>query len=211
VDRYNWEALSRMPGTKITVRASRWGKQRGDWKHVNDTTDFKIGAYVMLLANKMEDGELVFANGDCGHIREYQNGVFTVELVRNGKEVEVVPITRSNSQKDKPAGWYGDDEVPVDGGWYAKPHRTSGRDRKYVEGQVKYFPMRLAWASTVHKVQGLSLDRIQVDIRNSFFSAPSMEYVALSRCRSLAGLRIVGMREKFEKNCKTDQKVARWL
>jgi len=211
VDNYNWESLSRLPGKKIPVRSYRWGKLRGDWKLIPDVAEFKVGAYVMLLANKMEEGQLVYANGDCGHIRDYADGVFTVELVRNGEEVEVYPITRANSFKDKPDGWYGEEDAEVEGGWYPKPHRTSGKDRKYVEGQVKYFPMRLAYASTVHKSQGLSLDRIQVDIRNSFFGSAAMEYVALSRCRTLEGLRIVGMREKFEKNCKTDAKVARWL
>lgn len=211
VDRYNWEALSRVRGTKIPVRASRWGKQRGDWKLIPDQSDFKVGAYVMLLANKMEDGELVYANGDCGHVVGWEHNQFQVELVRNGEVVEVGQIIRHNAQKDRPDGWYGDE--PKDGvslpEWYPCPHR--GREKKYVEGQVKFYPLRLAWASTVHKSQGLSLDCCQIDIRNHFFSSSAMEYVALSRCRTLEGLRLVGMREKFAKNCKTDPKVARWL
>jgi ATP-dependent DNA helicase PIF1 len=80
-----------------------------------------------------------------------------------------------------------------------------------VEGQVQFWPVRLAYASTVHKSQGLSLDRIQCDIRDQFFGQPAMAYVALSRCRTLAGLRIVGQRERFIRQCNTDARVRRWL
>jgi len=63
---------------------------------------------------------------------------------------------------------------------------------KWVIGEVTYMPLRLAYASTVHKTQGLTLDRIQIDPSNAFFGAPSMAYVALSRVRSHEGLRLVG-------------------
>jgi ATP-dependent DNA helicase PIF1 len=212
VDNYNWEALRRVPGTKITVRAQRWGKQRGDWKLIPETVEFKVGAYVMLLANKMEDGNLIYANGDCGHIREYDRGVFAVELVRNGATVEVEPIARSNDSKDRPDGWYGDEEEPVMSEYWAKPHvRGTKREKRYVQGQVRYFPMRLAYATTVHRSQGLSLDRLQFDFRGHFAGSAAMAYVSISRCRSLEGLRLVGMKEIFERRVKADPRVARWL
>jgi ATP-dependent DNA helicase PIF1 len=211
VDRYNWEALNKVKGNKITVRASRWGRQRGDWKLVGDTSDFKIGAYVMLLANRMEDGELIYANGDCGHVRGFEHNRFQVELIRNKEIVDVEPIVRSNEYKEKPDGWYGDEsksamQYPD---YFPKPHRNA--KRRYVEGQLKYFPLRLAWASTVHRSQGLSLDRIQFDFRGHFAGAAAMTYVSLSRCRTLEGLRLVGMKEIFERRVKCDPRVARWL
>jgi ATP-dependent DNA helicase PIF1 len=76
---------------------------------------------------------------------------------------------------------------------------------------VEYYPMRLAYASTCHKSQGLSLDRAQVDFRNPFFGANSMLYVSLSRVRTFEGLRIVGNKETFVARCKVDPKVTRWL
>ena len=63
---------------------------------------------------------------------------------------------------------------------------------KWVLGELDYVPIRLAYASTVHKSQGLSLENVQIDYSNAFFGSPSMSYVALSRCRTPEGLTIVG-------------------
>lgn len=78
-------------------------------------------------------------------------------------------------------------------------------DRGFEVASVTQKPLRLAWAVTVHKSQGLSLDAAIIDLSQAF--VPGMGYVALSRVRSLEGLYLVGMNEQA---LKMNQQIAKY-
>lgn len=203
VDRFNWQALQRVRGEKFAVNSKRWsaGRPPSEWKNIPERVELKIGAYVMILAN--DTTEFRFANGDCGLIVGRDASSIQVRLARNDDVVDVGVIERRVHDDDKPAE--------------LSPYPTWGtpwfdeRAGKYCVGAVSYLPLRLAWASTVHKSQGLTLDRVQLDLRNHFFGTPAMSYVAVSRCRTPEGLRIVGDERLLASRCKIDPKVRRWV
>ena len=75
----------------------------------------------------------------------------------------------------------------------AEPERWVIEDDGMVIASVSQVPLRLAWAITVHKSQGMSLDCAEIDLSRTF--EYGMGYVALSRVRSLAGMKLLGMNQ----------------
>jgi ATP-dependent DNA helicase PIF1 len=72
-----------------------------------------------------------------------------------------------------------------------EPHSWSLSEDGRVRAEVAQLPLRLAWAITIHKSQGMSLDAAEIDLSRAF--TPGMGYVALSRVRSLEGLYLIGI------------------
>jgi ATP-dependent DNA helicase PIF1 len=223
VDRINQIRLDREKGRPISLPSRRWaagGRVRPEWKNVPERTILREGCYVMILANQYDEGRMIYANGDCGWVRGIQVSkdrllppTVMVELVRTGEVVHVSSLVRDISYGDQP-GWvgaeWGEQGKDEDGKFLPRPHLRKRKGR-WVVGQLEYFPLRLAYSSTCHKVQGLSLDRVQLDFRTWNWKTPGMVYVGLSRARSLAGLRLVGTGELLMDRCKVDAKVVRWL
>lgn len=219
VNRYNRLGLDRIKSPKFTVKSRRWGQQRSEWGEnrkgewgIPLAPEFKVGALVMVLSNA-KDFSVV--NGDTGHIREYDEsrGVIEVELVRTGNVEPISAIVRSVDYSDRPSGYDAIDfpRLSDDSDSYlAKPHYQV-KTRRYVMGQIEYMPLRLAWASTTHKSQSLTLDRCQVDFRGWMFKKAAMVYVAMSRCRTLEGLRLVGGKDRFIAQCHVDERILSWI
>ncbi|MDB5170107.1 MAG: ATPase [Candidatus Saccharibacteria bacterium] len=72
-----------------------------------------------------------------------------------------------------------------------EPHTWSLTEDGRVRAEVSQLPLRLAWAITIHKSQGMSLDAAEIDLSQAF--TPGMGYVALSRVRSLDGVFLLGL------------------
>lgn len=227
VDRYNEIRVMDLPGKTARPPVARWGLQKAEWKKGIPNTPpgrfdlqaFKTGAYVMILANSYESpGVLEYANGDCGWIQGCENSslhgrykgkpVFVVKLKR-GPTVEVPAITRYNTQKEKP-----DSSITTIPAWVKGPNDEQpyrDEDKKWRVGAVTYFPLRYAWASTTYKSQGLTLDACQIDLRPYFLGSENQLYVAMSRCKTVEGLRLVGAPDLFVKRCNVAAEVAKWL
>jgi ATP-dependent DNA helicase PIF1 len=210
VDRHNFVRLGRVNGKPCVVQSRRWGKQSGEWrKNIPESMQLKIGAYVMILAN--DSPSFSYVNGDTGYIRDFDGNSFTVELVRTQQCVQIGLLHRTVALREPPMD--NTDGPWAEAGFIPPFGRVSYNEEKELwhHGGVLYYPLRLAYASTVHRSQGLSLDRVQIDIRGGFAGAPSMSYVAVSRCRTPQGLRIVGTTDLLAKRCCIDPEVKPWL
>ena len=214
VDRYNGLRMAQLPGHDVNFPSSRWGKQRSEWgnpdkpKHtwgIPEVLELKIGALVMVLANYREPPPLrtlTYVNGDLGTLIDAEDGVAHVLLQRTNETVAVGAVTRQV-------------KVPCDSVRRAEL-RAQGLEARIdkhweIVGEITYMPLRVAYASTVHKSQGLSLDRVQVNIRDHFFRTAGMLYVALSRARTAEGLRLVGSPGAIVERCTTDPRLRAWL
>ncbi len=209
VDVFNMSRMLKLQGPDLSYQASLWGDPRTEWKNIPMTLGLRKGALVMILANcskkslGIDEPGYQYVNGDLGIFMEQGAGGHSaaVKLHRTGEIIDVYPVTRQNLQ-------------PVDNTrmkWLRSNTPEKIKDNYEIKGELTYMPLRAAWASTVHKAQGLSLDNVQVDLRDGFFHTAGMAYVALTRCRTLEGLRIVGSPALLKARCQVDSRVRRWL
>ncbi|MEX0689839.1 MAG: helicase, partial [Candidatus Paceibacterota bacterium] len=105
-----------------------------------------------------------YVNGTLGKVVDFDDAGYPIVKIFEGKEIEVLP-----------ASWSIDD---YDG---------------KVEAKVTQIPLKLAWAITIHKSQGMTLDAAEIDLRKSF--EEGMGYVALSRVRRLDNIKLLGFND----------------
>lgn len=221
VDRHNMLRLDKVHGAPMVATARRSDTQRGDWKQIPDILRLKEGALVMILANKRDyadefdsRGTLRYANGDLGILLgEDESHNWRVRLHRTGYEVTVDPVMRANTIplevgrrkeiREAFAAGRGPDPMTI--------ITDEGTGRHEIIGTITYMPLRAAYGCTVHKTQGLTLDNVQVNIRDWMFKIPGMLFVALSRARTAEGLRIVGDQRGFIERCRVEPRVQKWL
>ena len=164
-DSYNEHELMKLPGRSHTFQAKIEGNFPEYSYPTSEQLTLKLGAQVMFVKND-PTGEHRYFNGRIGEIVEITDTRVCVLCPDDSEAIEVEPLEWENAQ-------------------YQLNPETRVIETK-VQGKFRQLPLRLAWAITIHKSQGLTFDHAIIDANLSF--APGQVYVALSRCRTLDGI-----------------------
>lgn len=160
--RINTAYLEALPGRANRFDANITGEFAANVQPAETALELKPGAKVMMLRN---DPDRRWVNGTIARVSRLTEKQIFIEVA--GKEYEVEQVA-----------------------WEHRRYAFDQSQEKIVEtiaGTFKQFPLRLAWALTIHKAQGLTLDKVYIDLGSGTF-AHGQTYVALSRCRTLEGL-----------------------
>ena len=162
---YNESELRKLPGRTFMFQAKIEGTFPEFSYPVASTLVLKLGAQVMFVKND-PSGNHLYYNGRIGQVTYVDDKQILVHCPGDEKAIKVEPLAWENAR-------------------YTLNPETREIQTE-VQGTFTQYPLRLAWAITIHKSQGLTFDHAIIDANQSF--APGQVYVALSRCRSLEGL-----------------------
>ena len=181
VNETNLTKLNQLTTELFTYEANVTGTFPDKHKPTDHYLKLKVGAQIMFIKN--DTGEYKrYYNGKIGKIKELEEASITV-MFDDESEVEVERAVWNNIQ-----------------------YSYNREQKKIVEeivGTFEQFPIRLAWAITVHKSQGLTFEKVIADLGRAF--APGQVYVALSRCTSFSGLMLKTQLNSYA--IKTDPRV----
>lgn len=203
VDSFNDRRLKQIISPMIRTVSNKSGLQLKEWEKLVPTElRLKIGAYVTILSNDVPNFNYV--NGDGAYIEAYDQKTdkFTVKLVRNNNVVKIGRIRRDNLSDKSPQ---------TNNFSYGFTPFVDAKTGQWVIGVISYHPLRLGYASSIHRSQGLTLDKVQIDTRDSFFAFPAIGYVSISRARTSEGLVIVGKPEDVAKKIRTNPEVRKFI
>ncbi len=162
-DRINESQLALLLSREYRYRAEIEGTFPEYSYPADEVLTLKVGAQVMFIKN---DTEKRYYNGMIGEVTYADDERVRVISHDTGDEIELAPAEWANSK-------------------YTLNERTKEIEET-VEGVFRQYPLRLAWAITIHKSQGLTFEHAIIDVSRSF--AHGQTYVALSRCKSLEGM-----------------------
>lgn len=165
-DRINHERLAALSGKSVLVYGIKSGDFSREYFPTLEQLELKIGAQVMMLNN---DAAGRWVNGTIARIEDF---------IDDGEGQQGIVISKEDGVIEEvfPHTW--------------DIYNYVMKDEKLISevvGSFTQFPMRLAFAITIHKSQGKTFDKVVVDIGRGTFAHGQM-YVALSRCRTLEGI-----------------------
>jgi hypothetical protein len=189
VDMYNKKCLARLRGESKIYTATLTGKMDPSWKNIPQRLELKRGAIIQLLYN---DFDLGFANGDSAIVEEMWDNSVYIQLLRKHRQLFLKKQTLCNF------------------GFTPKGFRKSKPD-----GTLELIHARLCYALTVHKAQGLTLDKVQINLKgtgtNFLAKQSGMLYTALSRVRTPEGLIVVGTVDDLMRCCYVNPNYQKWI
>ncbi|MBX9888512.1 MAG: helix-turn-helix domain-containing protein [Flavobacteriaceae bacterium] len=164
-DAMNAQALADLKGELITYSPEIVGDFPDKIFPVEEKLQLKVGAQVMFVKNDLSFEKNYF-NGKMGIIKSLSSQEILVHFPEENKTIEVDKYEWQNIRY--------------------KVDAFTKEVEEEVLGTFVHYPIKLAWAITVHKSQGLTFDKAAIDVSQVFM--PGQAYVALSRLRSLEGL-----------------------
>ncbi len=163
-DSVNSSELEKLPGRMHSFEAQIEGEFPDHLFPCEPLLHLKVGAQVMFIRNDSAEGR--YYNGKLAAVKQIDREDITVTFSGGAEDYTLHRETWENN------------DYTVDA--------ESGKVVKQPLGAFSQFPLRLAWAITIHKSQGLTFDKVIIDAGRSF--AAGQVYVALSRCRTLEGI-----------------------
>ena len=185
VNSYNEQRMNELKGARYAFDATVTGTFPETSYPAEKTLELKKGCQVMFLKNDSQGTR--YYNGKLGIITSIDDEHIRVRGLDDDIEVEVQPDVWTNAR-------------------YVIDKETK-EIREEIDGEFRQYPLRLAWAITVHKSQGLTFDRAVIDVNAAF--AAGQVYVALSRLRSLDGLMLTEQLSPY--SVKTDVAVTQYM
>lgn len=162
-DQINNNKLDRLSTKKRIFKADISGKFNESSYPMSEVIELKVGAQVMFIKNNTEEN---YFNGKIGKVVGFSRDVIRVKSDEDDYSIDVSKEEWKNTK------------YTID-----KEEKTIKQE---TIGSFEHYPLKLAWAITVHKSQGLTFDKVNVDLSKTF--ASGQMYVALSRSRTLEGL-----------------------
>ena len=167
VDAINQREMDALKGKEYTYKATITDTFPESMYPIDEQLTLKVGARVMFIKNDSSTEKLYY-NGKLGIVTSLSKQAINV-LCDDGTQVSVHNEVWENIRYNADSG---SDQVQTE-----------------IIGTFTHYPLRLAWAITIHKAQGLTFDQLVIDAEDAF--AAGQVYVALSRCRTLEGLTLL--------------------